>query len=219
LTEPQQEKTRGRSTRRATTRSGAARQGPAEDHDSGARITVWYDYTCGDSYRFKELIDRLGQRARWRTVSLKELSRHDDEPSLFGSPDTDSISVFAIEVTQAARHHDFQQFHEELFSAFHKREAKITTDDVLAIAEGSGLDPSEFLANRMAWSEQAAEEHREAVEEWGVFGTPTLVIDGSTPLYIELSEIPDSPNEAQRIWSAIESVLSTPGLKEVKRVT
>lgn len=180
-------------------------------------ITVWYDYTCGDSFQMKMLLDRLGQRARWRTVSLKELRRHDDEPTLF-SPDAESISILALEVAHAVRHHDFKRFHDELFSAFHERGAKIVSDDILAIAADSGLDSTEFVNNRPAWLEQLTAEHSEAVEKWGVFGTPTLLVDGSAPVYVEVSEVPPTRRAAQKIWKAIENVLSTPGLREVKRV-
>jgi hypothetical protein len=180
-------------------------------------ITVWYDYTCDDSFRMKLLLDRLGQRARWRTVSLKELRRHDDEPTLF-SPDTDSISIFALHVAHAVRHHDFTRFHDDLFNAFHERDAKLEEDDILAIAAESGLDSAEFVNNRPAWLEQLAAEHSEAIEKWGVFGTPTILVDGSSPVYVEISEIPSTRRAAQKIWKAIETVRSTPGIREVKRI-
>jgi hypothetical protein len=180
-------------------------------------ITVYYDYACGDSHRLKLLLDKLDIRPEWKTVSLKEM-RQGEDPSLFDSDEIESLSVLALALAHAMRRHDFQRFHSELFDAFHDHGRHLTRGDILKIAEASGLDVKKFESKQRSWLKKLSAEHHAATQRQKVFGTPTISIDGTTPVYIELQEVPESAKDAAAVLDYIKGFDSTPYLREVKRV-
>lgn len=181
-------------------------------------ITVYYDYACGDSHRLKLLLDMLDLHPEWKTVSLKEMRRKEEEPSHFDANEIESLSVLALALAHAMRRHDFQRFHNELFDAFHDHRRHLTRDDILKIAEASGLDAKKFESKQRSWLKKLSAEHRAATQRKKVFGTPTIIIDGTDPFYVELQEVPPSAEDAAAVLDSIRRFDSTPFLREVKRV-
>ena len=181
------------------------------------RLSVFYDYTCGYSYRFWRWLDAcaapLGLDVEWKAFSLREINRDPGTPSLF-DPSGSSVSVLALALAHAAREADFDRYHRDVFNAMHEEHRKVGPDDLLAIATGAGVDRDAFEAHRSRWTQSAGREHGEAVAGHGVFGTPTLILDGSA-IFIRFSEI---PSEQGPLFEILQRVCSGyPQLIEIKR--
>jgi protein-disulfide isomerase-like protein with CxxC motif len=178
---------------------------------------VYYDYTCSDSHRLKQLFDRLGRKPKWRTFSLKENKRHDDEPSFFEGNEISSISILALALAHSLRDLDFYKFHSEVFDAFHEEGRRLTRDEILLMADKSGLEPASFHKSERDWLARVAAEHRHAVEVLGVFGTPTVILGESQMLYVELAQVPETARAAKEVWSLIEKVASRSEIGQLER--
>ncbi|MGH2811696.1 MAG: DsbA family protein, partial [Actinomycetota bacterium] len=128
------------------------------------------------------------------------------------------FSVLALTVDHALRAHDVDRFRRQLFDTIHRDHLELEREDLLGMAAKAGLDVDEFLANQRRWLKEVAEEHREAERRWGAFGTPTLVFDDRDAVYLELSAVPESEQEAIEMWnSVVEVARDRPKLREVRR--
>jgi predicted DsbA family dithiol-disulfide isomerase len=183
-----------------------------------SEVTVYYDYACGDSHRLKLMLDRLDVTPQWKTVSLKEMRQAGQEESLFDADEIESLSVLALALAHAMRAHDFERFHNELFDAFHEEDRHLTREEILKIAEASGLEVADFESNQRSWLGKLGAEHHDAVQMKNVFGTPTISVDGATPVYVELQEVPASAEAAEAVLDYITRFADAPHLREVKRV-
>jgi DSBA-like thioredoxin domain-containing protein len=182
-------------------------------------VVVYYDYACGDSHRVKLMLDQLDLRPQWKTVSLKGMRQSEEEPSLFDADEIESLSVLGLVLAHATRAVDFGRFHDELFEAFHQPGHHLTREEILKIAAGAGLDVGEFQSNQRTWLKQLSAEHEEAVHSKKVFGTPTVSVDGGTPIYVELQSVPDTAEVAAATLENIAHFAQASNLRELKRVT
>jgi hypothetical protein len=182
----------------------------------------YYDFTCGDSYRVVQMVEAVRRskplQIKWGTLSLKEASRADEEPSILEGEEITGFSVLALAVDHALRAHDVDLFRRHLFDAIHRDHLELEREDLLGMAAKAGLDVDEFLVNQQRWLKEVAEEHREAERRWGVFGTPTLVFDDRDAVYLELNAVPESAQEALEMWNSISEVARKHRkLKEIRR--
>jgi 2-hydroxychromene-2-carboxylate isomerase len=171
-----------------------------------ATLAVYYDYTCRYSYRALHWLDRVATarrdlRIEWRTFSLKEVNRPEDEPPYLRAGAEPSVSVLALALAHAAREADFSRYHHTVFEAMHGEERKLGDEDLLAIAKDAGV--TEF--DRDWWTASVGAEHKEAVALHGVYGTPTLVFDGAGA-YVRLTDFPESDDEALTLLDSLDGV-------------
>lgn len=182
-------------------------------------VTCYYDYTCGYSYRAWLWLSGLdGITVDWRTASLKELNRRDDEPSVFDRDDP-RRSVLALALAHAARDAGvLDRYHEAAFTAMHTEHRLLGADDLVGLAAEAGLDPSAFEQRRAEWVDAAAAEHHAAVERWGVFGIPTLVLTEDVAVFLKFAQPPAPGEDARRVWESLHVLaVSHPELLEMKR--
>jgi DSBA-like thioredoxin domain len=173
---------------------------------SPASLAVYYDYTCRYSYRALHWLDRVAAARpelsiAWRTFSLKEVNRHEDEPSWLIARARPSVSVLALALAHAARAGDFDRYHHAVFEAMHREERKLDDDDLMAIAKDCGVQSFD----RGHWTASVGAEHKEAVALHGVYGTPTLLFDG-TGAYVRLTGFPESDEEAVELLDSLAGV-------------
>ncbi len=181
-------------------------------------LAVYFDYTCRYSYRAMHWLDLVpGLRVEWRTFSLKEVNRGPEEPSWLEPGSPPSVSVLALALAHAAREADFDRYHRSVFEAMQGEERRLEEPDFLALAGEAGVDVAEFVAWRASWVARVGAEHREAVSSRGVYGTPTLVLDGAAT-YLRLQEVPSTEAAAGDLLRALDGIASSPaGLVEVFR--
>lgn len=189
------------------------------------RPLCFFDYTCGYSFRIWRWIEEQVRvddptilLPEWRPFSLKEVNR-DGAASVFEAVDDPALSVLALAVgaALAGGAGDFGSYHSSAFEAFHTSDHRVTRDDLLRMAEDAGADATRLWRDRSRWIDAVATSHHDGIARWGVFGTPTLVLDDAA-VYLKMASIPSSADEGARLWGALTTlVVSHPDLLEIKR--
>ncbi|MDQ3771553.1 MAG: DsbA family protein [Actinomycetota bacterium] len=182
----------------------------------------YIDFTCGYSYRAWLWFERLRNAGTdlvisWRSFVLKEVNRGEDAPSLLSGPTIESVAVLALAVAKALPDDaSAAVYRSRVFDAMHAREERATRDDVIHIATAVGLDADSFWADETLWLAEVRNEHMEAVQRHGVFGTPTLVFDDDASMYLKLTDLP-SENDID-LWDSVTTIVrSFPEVAELKR--
>ena len=202
-------------------------QGPILDAAPPRRFDVFYDYLCPFVYRASVLIQNVGGSGnrpleiRWRYFSLTQVNNKDEGWTVWDAPDTEARGRLAFKAAEAARRQDaFEAFHAALLRARHEHRADI--DDVTAVervADATGLDIDRFrndIADPQIVS-ALERDHRAAVAEHGVFGTPTFVFEGGATAYVRLSEAPDIVDSVGIFDRLVSIAADEPRILEIKR--
>ena len=188
---------------------------------------VFYDYLCPFVYRASVLLQNVrdsGQRPidiRWRYFSLIQVNSKDDGWTIWDALDSEARGRLAFKAAEAARRQGaFDDFHMALLRARHEK--RVDIDDVAVVervAEDSGLDLDRFrmdIADPQIVS-ALERDHRAAVAEYGVFGTPTFVFDAGATAYVRLSEPPEASDSVAIFDRVISIAAEEPRILEIKR--
>ena len=149
------------------------------------QLDVFYDYLCPFVYRTSVLLQNVrdsGEReleVRWRYFSLTQVNSKDDGWTVWDAPESEHVrGRLAFKAAEAARRQDgFEDFHMRLLRARHLD--RVDIDDVAVVervADESGLELDRFRKDVADPKILAAlsRDHRGAVAEYGVFGTPDV---------------------------------------------
>ncbi len=194
------------------------------------RILCAFDFTCPDSWR----VSRLLRNARladeeievdWRPLSLKELNRPPEAPSVFES-EPPSFSILALALALAAREADYEAFHHRLFDLLHADESVAEEDrrlpepELLGLAGEAGVDTEGFLRERSRWVAAVRNSHEELRTRFGAKATPTLIFDEQIALMLVLrrdAAIPGPPRAAALLHRLEGTLFDYPELWSVRR--
>ena len=200
---------------------------PSVNPASVRRLDVFYDYRCPFVYRAAVLLENVrdsGERpldVRWRYFSLIQVNSKVDGFTVWDASDSEARGRLAFKAAEAARRQDaFDDFHMALLRARHERRADI--DDVAVIeqvAEESGLDLDRFR-NDLADAHIVAaleRDHRAAVADYGVFGTPTFVFGHGAAAYVRLSAPPEAADSVALFDRVVSIGAEEPRILELKR--
>jgi predicted DsbA family dithiol-disulfide isomerase len=201
---------------------------PILDAAPAREIDVYYDYLCPFVFRASVLLQNVrdsGERkveVRWRYFSLTQINSKDEGWTVWDAPESDPVrGRNAFKAAEAARRQDaFDNFHMRLLRARHID--RIDIDDVAAVervAEESGLDIG-TLRTDMADPDilgGLSRDHRGAVAEHGIFGTPTFVFPGGATAYVRLSEAPDAADSVGLFDRLVSIAAEEPRILEIKR--
>ena len=191
------------------------------------QLDVFYDYLCPFVYRASVLLQNVrdsGQRrldVRWRYFSLTQVNAKVEGFTIWGAADSEARGRLAFKAAEAARRQDaFDSFHMAVLQARHEQRADI--DDLAVIeqlAEVSGLDLARFREDMDDPNIVSALErdHRAAVAEYGVFGTPTFVFGPGKAVYVRLSEPPDATDSVAVFDRVVSIAAEEPRILEIKR--
>lgn len=115
----------------------------------------------------------------------------------------------------------FERFHLAVLVARHGGEGRIALNDAGALAEvarKAGLDVERFkrdLADRSI-VDIIARDHMEAVEKYGVFGTPTFLFESGLTVYLKMFVPP--PEDTMGLFEHFTALMAErPYLGELKR--
>lgn len=168
--------------------------------------------------------DRL--QINWRNFSLEQVnSKQGPDWHVWDAPDGyESRSLLAFRASEAARRQGptpFAAFHFALLEARHVHKADIADRTViLSVAESANLDMERFKRDLEDPDilRGLAADHTYAVEQLGIFGTPTFVFPGNLAGYVRLMPAPTDRGEALRVFDLLrQSIGETPNLFEIKR--
>ena len=191
------------------------------------RFDVFFDYTCPFVYRAAEVIDKVqrsGDRAldvRWRYFSLAQVNSKDDGWTVWDAPESESVrGRLSFQAAEAARRQGrFEEMHWGLLRARHRDRLDIDGDAVYDLAAAAGLDMDRFKADVADPSilKTLASDHTTAVEEHGVFGTPTFVFAGGEAAYVRLAPSALEDGAAEVLERVLAVAAAEPRILEIKR--
>jgi predicted DsbA family dithiol-disulfide isomerase len=192
------------------------------------KFDVFFDYFCPFVYRVSVLLGNVrdsGERTmdiRWRYFSLAQVNSKDDGWTIWGAPESEHArGRLAFKAAEAARRQDgFEDFHSRLLRARHVD--RLDIDDVGVVervADEAGLDLDRFRRDVADPQILAALErdHRAAVVEHGIFGTPTFLFPGGQAAYVRLSEAPEAADAMSLFDRLVSIAAEEPRILEIKR--
>jgi predicted DsbA family dithiol-disulfide isomerase len=189
---------------------------------------LFYDYLCPFVYRASVLLENVretGERKvkiRWRYFSLTQINSKDEGWTIWDAPESDNVrGRLAFKAAEAARQQDrFDDFHMLLLRRRHVDRADIDDVGVIErVADEAGIDIDRFrrdMADPTALS-ALEHDHRGAVADHGVFGTPTFVFPRGAAAYVRLSEAPEVADSVALFDRLISIAEDEPRILEVKR--
>ena len=192
------------------------------------KFEVFFDYTCPFVYRVAGMLDVVqssGARpidVRWRYFSLTQVNSKDDGWTVWNASALENVrGRLAFAAAEAARRQGkFDNLHMPLLDARHRDRLDLDDERVVErVAVDSGLDLERFRADLRDRTilDSLARDHRHAVAEHGVFGTPTFVFEGGESAYVRLGE-PVQGDAAVEVFDRLMSVAAAePRILEIKR--
>jgi predicted DsbA family dithiol-disulfide isomerase len=192
------------------------------------KFEVFFDYQCPFVFRVAGLLDSVrvsGERdfeVGWRYFSLTQVNSNDHGWTMWGAPREEKVrGRLAFQAAEAARRQGrFEALHGPLLDARHI--GRLDIDDravVEEVAERSGLDMARFREDLADPSilEQLAGDHRHAVGELGIFGTPTLVFEDGAAAYVRLSQPVNGTSPVDVFDRLVSVAAGEPRILEIKR--
>jgi len=196
--------------------------------DTPRKFDLFYDYLCPFVYRVSVLLENVretGERKvkiRWRYFSLTQVNSKDEGWTIWDAPDSENVrGRVAFKAAEAARQQDrFDDFHMRLLRRRHVDRADIDDVGVIErVADEAGIDIDRLrrdMADPASLS-TLERDHRGAVAEHGVFGTPTFVFPRGAAAYVRLSEVPEAADSVALYDRLIGIAEDEPRILEVKR--
>lgn len=115
----------------------------------------------------------------------------------------------------------FERFHFAWFAALHDVPVGVKRKTVFQVAEEVGLDMRQFerdFSDTALW-QRVRDDYEYGREQFGVFGTPTIVFPDGSSAYLQMR--PAAPKtETLAVWDEfVETVVRRPYIREIKRPT
>lgn len=160
----------------------------------------------------------------WRYLSLEQINSNEgDDWKIWEQPANYPMrSRWAFRGAEAARNQGkdaFEKYHLNLLTARHVDRKELTTQDtIFEAAEAAGLDMDKFKQDfDAATIDQVGVDHQEGVTKYGVFGTPTIVINGEHAGYLKMRPLP-ADDELASTWEQVKTMIAgRPEIGEIKR--
>jgi predicted DsbA family dithiol-disulfide isomerase len=192
------------------------------------RFDVFFDYQCPYVFRASLLLDAVRQagrelEVRWRYFSLTQVNSKDDGWTVWDAPATEPVKGrLAFAAAESARRQGrFEELHRSLLDARHRDVQDL--DDPLVIRQAAaeaGLDLDRLSSDLADPSILATLEsdHRYAVAEVGVFGTPTFVFADGASAYVRLTAPQADGSGPLQVFDRLVAVAAAePRILEIKR--
>ncbi len=188
---------------------------------------VFFDYLCPFVYRMGALIDAVGAGGRrldvsWRYFSLTQVNAKQEGWTVWGAPEDPPVKGrLAFKAAEAARRQEgFELLHLPLLRARHRDLQDIDSREVVErVAANAGLDVDRFLRDLddPTILDALARDHRRAVADLGIFGTPTIVFQNGAAAYVRLAEEVDAAAAANVFDRLLAVAEDEPRILEIKR--
>lgn len=199
-------------------------------------LTVYFDFLCPYAWRGIELLNTLELEFEPVHYSLVQGNHSDnkglpraapvwklsDQPLEAGPPHQhESLTAFIAShaaVQQGSVLH--RAFALELFRLRHRDSSRLDASAMLTAAIIAKLDLDRFAADQRDEPARRAELGRdlERAGELGVFGTPTIQLDGGKAAYFRFATLPEGSAAQQTAWELFLSVLNSDAtIETIKR--
>ena len=165
-------------------------------------------------------------KINWKNFLLEQVNKKEgDDSKVWDDPDLHSaralLSLVAAEAARRQGDEAFDKFHLALLTARHGGDERIPLNEdeaLVGIAKDAGLDVGRFQEDLKDKEliKIVVRDHTEAVEEHGVFGTPTFIFDNGNSAYLK-SFIPPEEDSAEFFDNFVALMRNRSYVGEVKR--
>ncbi len=158
----------------------------------------------------------------WRNLVLQQInSKEGPEWKAWEQPESEQRSLPSLRGGVAARKQGtdaFDRYHMAMLHARHKERAELNDRDVVFnVARSAGLDAAQFERDYEdpETTRTITEEHRQAVEQHGVFGTPTFIFEDGHAAFLK-TLLPPEGEEVGMFKSFMDLIGRHPYIGEIK---
>jgi 2-hydroxychromene-2-carboxylate isomerase len=159
---------------------------------------------------------------RWSYFSLTQINDTREGWTVWSAPKDEHVrGRLAFSAAESSRRQGrFDEFHSALLDAHHDEKLDLEElETIRTAAATAGLDWDRTLADIADPTilEGLARDHTRAVDELGVFGTPTFVFAGDQAAYVRIRPAPEGP-EALEVFDELARTIGTwTYVREIKR--
>lgn len=163
---------------------------------------------------------------RWRSFPLEQVNNNDSDWRFWKQPAGDVRSMYAFLAIEAVRDQDealTTPLVMALLRAVHEdRRQPNDLEMIREVAQGVGGIDVQRMVREMAdpqLRERIAADYERATNEYGIFGTPTLLFEGGEPVFLKMSPPAPQP-EAGDLFSVVQRMSTDMSyVQEVKKAT
>ena len=194
-------------------------------------LDIYFDYRCPYVYRAAVWLQRVKQKLQsklvinWRYFSLEQVNSQQGPQwktweHVGDYADRGLRAFWAAEAARLQGEVAFEKFHISLLKAKHEQQQDI--DDIntlIEVGKGVNLKMARFqkdMADRRLLA-RVAEDHTFAVENLGVFGTPTLVFPQNQAIFLKLAALPSAEESLSVFHELYQLADQRRYIQEIKR--
>jgi predicted DsbA family dithiol-disulfide isomerase len=187
-------------------------------------VDFYFDVMCPWAYQTSLWI-REAQLQRdiqlsWHFFSLEEVNREPDKKHPWERPWSYGWSMLRVAaMLRRNSQEEVGRFYAAAGAALHQDGRKVQDRAILeTVLEEWGFDPAVVQASLTdaTVDEEIRTDHQRALDLGG-FGVPTLVLDGTTPLFGPVIAPAPTGDEAGRLWDLVAGWADYPNLYELRR--
>lgn len=191
------------------------------------QLELFFSYACRDTYEVFAWLRQvqaqgIGLNITWSPFAIQIENPLETWERPWPEANSELRGFMAAEAARRQGEAAFRRFHNALEAAVHEQLLELGEEETLAgAARQANLDMARFQADLRdpAMAQLAQRSHRRAVEQFNVFGTPTLVFSNGQALHLELAEIPPKAEAAAMFQSVVALAVEQPYLAQLKRTT
>lgn len=196
-------------------------------------LDVYFDFTCPFSYQtalwVKDVSELMGSdvmAVRWKFFSNAQANKDDSAGNIWDSSDSAGNAAFAAgsAAYQVGGEDALLKFYLALGRLYHEEGQSTSEKGPIEQAwQEAGLD-SGLLAvaldgSNMAGLQKLEQDHTEAVEKYGAFGSPTLVFEEHRAFFLKLKSRPADISDALELFQHVQRLaMGFPDVEEYKKI-
>ena len=165
-------------------------------NDACMQIDIYYSYACRESYLVYTWLNAVKKNGQPLDITWRPFAIQMDDPNEYwnqpwSTANSELRGFIAAEAAHRQSSEAFLRFHDALEHAVHEQLLELGDESTLiGAAQQAGLDVDRFRADwhipQIALDIQNS--HKQAFEQWKVFGTPTLVLHNRHFIHLELKK-------------------------------
>ena len=190
-------------------------------------MDIYYSYACRDSYLVHAWLKRVQHSGESLDLHWHPFAIEVDDPINYWNRPWETVSseLRGFIAAEAAKRQDkdfFYRFHDALESAVHEQFLELGDEATLiGAAQQAGLALERFRADRQDSQivEAIQRSHNPGVQQWNIFGTPTIVFSNGRSLHLELKDIPSGADALELFQTLDTFAVGHPYIKQLTMTT
>ena len=188
------------------------------------QIEVFYSYACRDTYKVFAWLECVQQQGialdiLWHPFAVEIENEHEwSQP--WQTARSELRGFIAAEAARLQGESAFLRFHRLLERAVHEEYLELgDVQTILHVAEEAALNMDSFrpALHDPEMAAIAQQSHRRGVEQFKVFGTPTLIFPSENAIHLELDQVPTA-DHAIPLFENIKAIgMDYPYVHQIKR--